>query len=314
MNEGPLHNLVPPAQERKMFWVLCLTSVIMLVETAGGYLSGSLALLADASHMLADVAALLLSWLAMRLGRRPPDKDRSFGSQRLQILAAYTNGLFLIAITGIIAVEAWDRLHKPEVIDTRWMLGVAVIGFFTNLASYFVLRDKHPHAHDHNHSHDHAHGSNLNLHSALIHVLSDLAGTFGTILAALVIMFTGWHGADPVLSVLICLLIFTYAWNLIKRTVHILIQGTPDPTLSERIQATLLQTIPGILDVHHIHLWSLTETQTIVTLDVTIAAAADSQTILTAIQRTLAEQYQLDHITVQIEQQRTVDSRQITDD
>lgn len=305
-NDGPQHNVVPKAEEKKMFFVLCLTAFIMVIEVVGGYFSGSLALLADAGHMFTDVASLLLSWLAMRLGRKAPDEQRTFGYQRLKILAAYTNAVLLFFLSAIISVEAIDRItgtHKP--VDATLMLIVASIGFATNLFSFFILNhkghspdmdDHHGHSHDgHNHEHD------LNVHSALIHVLSDLMGAAAAVAAALIIMFTGWMPADPILSIFVSLLILVYAWKLAKKTVHILIEGTPDPELPEKIKSSILANIKGVRDVHHIHIWSLTENQPIATLDVIIEPTSDQQQVLCAIQRLLADAFHLDHVTIQIE-------------
>lgn len=313
-NDGPAHNIVPDQPERKLLVVLCLTSAIMLVEVIGGYLSGSLALLADAGHMFTDVVALLLSYFALRLGRRAPDDHRTYGYQRLKILAAYTNGILLFALTGLIIFEAIDRLSKNEVIDGDMMLTIALIGLVTNLISYVILggphhhgaQHGHPHHHDHGHaySHDHHahdHDKDLNIQSASLHVLSDLLGSVGAVAAALVIKYTGWMPIDPILSVFICLLIFGYAWGLVKKTTHILIEGTPDSALPEKIKASLTRDIKGVLDVHHLHVWSLTENQHLATLHVTIEQNADNHGILCAIEQHLEKNYGLDHVTVQIE-------------
>ncbi len=310
-NDGPEHNVVPKAEEKKLFFVLCLTAFIMFVEVAGGYFSGSLALLADAGHMFTDVASLLLSWLAMRLGRKAPDDNRTYGYQRLKILAAYTNAVLLFFLSAIIVTEAFDRIFSShKAIDSQLMLIVAGIGFATNVASYFILNQKiHNHAalsahdHHHGHSHDgHQHeGHDLNVQSALIHVLSDLLGSAAAIVAALLIMFFGWDIADPILSIFVSLLILGYAWRLAKQTVHILIEGSPDNSLPDKIKQTILENIKGVKDVHHVHVWSLTENQPIATLDVTVDNMADYHNILCAIRKILLEKHKLDHVTIQIE-------------
>ena len=310
MNEGPRHNIVSRRDERKMFFVLCLTAVIMLVEVVGGYISHSLALLADAGHMFTDVAALLMSWFAMRLGRKNPDENRTYGYQRLKILAAYTNGVLLFFLAGIISVEAIDRLlHHIRQIDAPTMLGIALIGFFTNLASYFILEKKKkprhdatPHDHaDQDHAHHHHHHMDLNIKSASLHVLSDMLGSLGAVAAAIIILLTGWQAADPLLSIFVCLLIVIYAWSLTKKTVHILIEGSPDSTLPDKIREAITAGIKGVKDVHHIHVWSLTEKQPIATLDVVISQESDHNDTLFAIHKLLRERFQLDHVTVQIE-------------
>lgn len=315
-NDGPSHNVISLKEERKLFLVLIFTSIIMVAEVVGGYLSGSLALLADAGHMFTDVAALLLSWLAMRLGRKEPDANRTFGYQRLKILAAYTNAVLLFFLAGTIIVEAFHRFEKPEAINGPVMLGVAMLGFVTNLLSFFVLsyRTKkhtdpqlsthahdHMHGHAHSHTHDHHHEQDLNVRSAIIHVLTDMLGSAAAVVAGLVIIFTGWAPIDPILSIFVSLLIVHYAWNLCKKTIHILIEGTPDSQLPEKIKAAIMGEIKGIKDVHHIHVWSLTETQPIATLDVIIDNRTDHQTALCAIQRLLDSRFKLNHVTIQIE-------------
>ncbi len=327
-NDGPQHNVVPQAQEKKLFFVLCLTALIMFVEVLGGYFSGSLALLADAGHMFTDVAALLLSWLAMRLGRKAPDEQRTYGYQRLKILAAYTNAVLLFFLSAIIISEAIDRIFKPrEHIDGQLMLIVAVIGLVTNIVSVFVLNshgsakadlvehghshEGHSHNHTHNHAHDHAHdhahshkkghSHDLNVQGALIHVISDMLGSAVAVIAALLIIFYDWKLADPILSIVVSLLILGYAWKLGKQTVHILIEGSPDNSLPDKIKAAILDNIKGVKDVHHIHVWSLTENQPIATLDVVIDDMGDYHTILCNIQKLLLDRFNLEHVTIQIE-------------
>lgn len=323
-NDGPEHNVVPKAQEKKLFFVLCLTALIMVVEVLGGYFSGSLALLADAGHMFTDVAALLLSWLAMRLGRKAPDEQRTYGYQRLKILAAYTNAVLLFFLSAIIISEAVDRIYRPhEHIDGQLMLIVAIVGLVTNIVSVFVLNSHggakadlvdhgHPHAHGHTHghAHGHAHGHSnnkgghshdLNVQGALIHVISDMLGSAVAVVAALLVIFYDWKLADPILSIVVSLLILGYAWKLGKQTVHILIEGSPDNSLPEKIKTTILEHIKGVKDVHHIHVWSLTENQPIATLDVVIEDMADYHTILCNIQKLLLDEFNLEHVTIQIE-------------
>ncbi|HVY13076.1 MAG TPA: cation diffusion facilitator family transporter [Alphaproteobacteria bacterium] len=307
-DEGPAHNIEPEQNERKLFFVLCLTVGVMVLEVVGGYLSGSLALLADAGHMFTDTAGLLMSWLAMRFGKREPDSQRTYGYQRLKILAAYTNGVLLFFLTFVIASEGIERLRHPHAINGQGMLIIAAIGLVTNIASFFILKGRlsdllpHQHGHAHHHEHDHGHHHHdLNIHSAVLHVLSDLLGSIGAIAAAIIITTTGWTVADPLLSLLICVLIFFYAWGLVKRTVHILIEGAPDSGLPEKMRKALLAGIKGLIDVHHIHVWSLTEKQPLATLHVTLHEAEDTQAALKAIQKLLEEQFQLDHATIQIE-------------
>lgn len=314
-DEGPSHNIDTSHNEQKLFAVLCVTVSVMLLEVVGGYISGSLALLADAGHMFTDTAGLLMSWLAIHLGRRAPDSERTYGYQRFKILAAYTNGVLLFFLCFVIGSEAIARLRHPHEIHAMTMLIIASIGFITNIVSFFILRGQgagflhthdhdhdHSHEHDHSHPHSHAHGHlDLNIQSAVIHVLSDLLGSVGAIAAALIILSTGWNLADPLLSLLLSVLIFFYALGLVKRTVHILVEGAPDSELPDKIRATLMAGIKGLKDVHHIHVWSLTEKQPLATLHVTLEENADTQAALCAIRQLLEDKFHLDHVTVQIE-------------
>jgi cobalt-zinc-cadmium efflux system protein len=318
-NEGPAHNIVPTRDERKLFIVLCVTAGVMLLEVIGGYLSGSLALLADAGHMFTDVAGLSMSWFALRLGRRAPDSQRTYGYQRFKIVAAYTNGVLLFFLCFVIASEAIDRLNNPHEVNGPLMMVIAIIGLITNIAGFLILKGKgthlfdflnhhgHDHGHgnthdDHGHSHSHSHEKgDLNIQSAALHILSDLLGSIGTILAGIIIMLTGWQLADPLLSLVIAVLIFFYAWGLIKRTVHILVEGAPDEELPEKMRVALMANIKGLKDVHHIHVWSLTEKQPLATLHVTIDDTTDFQEALCAIRAFLEEKFDLDHATIQIE-------------
>jgi cobalt-zinc-cadmium efflux system protein len=314
MNEGPAHNITPAQDEKKLLLVLCITAGVMLLEVVGGYISGSLALLADAGHMFTDVAGLLMSWLAVRLGKRAPDSQRTYGYQRFKILAAYTNGVLLFFLCFVIGSEALDRLFKPHEVHGWTMLVIATIGLITNIACLMILKghgtdllhgNDHGHDHDHHHRHnhhDHKHEkSDLNLQSATLHIFSDMLGSIGAVGAAIIIIATGYQLADPLLSLFITVLIFFYAWQLVKRTVHILVEGSPDPSLPNKIRAALMAEIKGIKDVHHIHVWSLTEKQPLATLDVTVEEATDTHEALCSIRALLENKFNLNHATVQIE-------------
>ncbi len=310
MNEGPAHNVVPGQDEKKLFFVLCLTVGIMIVEVLGGYFSGSLALLADAGHMFTDAAGLFLSWSAVRLGRRAPDSARTYGYQRFKILAAYTNGILLFFLCFVIGSEAINRIAHPRDIDGPMMLVIAVIGLAANAASLFILHgSKTPnpqalHRPARGKERDvphHEKKDDLNIQSATLHIMSDLMGSLGAVTAGVIVSLTGWRLADPLLSLLIVVLIFFYAIGLVKKTVHILVEGAPDPRLSGKIREALMTEIRNLKDVHHIHVWSLTEKQPLATLHVTLDEAADAQAALCDIQRVLEQKFHLDHVTVQVE-------------
>jgi cobalt-zinc-cadmium efflux system protein len=204
---------VTAGDERRVLWALVLTGGFTVAEVAGGILSGSLALLADAGHMLTDTAALGLAWYAFRVGRRPATAARSYGHHRAQVLAAFVNSGALLVIAAWIAVEAGRRLLHPTPVLGAPMLAVAAVGLLVNVAAFLVLRG--------------GDRENLNLRGATLHVLGDLLGSLGAILAAGVILLTGWTPIDPILSVLVALLILRGAWATLCRSSHVLMEGAP---------------------------------------------------------------------------------------
>jgi cobalt-zinc-cadmium efflux system protein len=273
--------------ERRMFWVLVLTAGFMVVEAVGGWLAGSLALIADAGHMLSDTAALGLAWAAFRVARRPHDAKRSYGYHRFEILAAFANGLALFAIAAWIAFEAVGRLREPVPVLGAPMLAVAIAGLAVNLVALAVLRG--------------GDRANLNVRAALLHVLGDLLGSVGAIAAAIVILATGWTPIDPLLSILMTLLILRGAWDVTRRAGHVLMEGAPDGFDAAAMRADLVAAVPGVADVHHVHAWMLNTERALVTLHVRLAPAADAGAALAAIKDRLKGRFGIAHSTVQID-------------
>ncbi|MDE1173454.1 MAG: cation diffusion facilitator family transporter [Parvibaculaceae bacterium] len=277
---------VTMGNEHRVLWALSITAIFMVVEIAGGILSGSLALIADAGHMLTDVGALGLSWVAFRLARRPADSARSYGYARAETLAAFVNGLAMIALSIWIVVEAVNRLRAPESVLGPTMMAVAIAGLIANLVSFRLLNGG---------------GGGLNMRGASLHVLGDMLGSVAAIAAAGVIIFTGWMPIDPLLSVLVALLVLKSAWDLTRDSVHILMEGAPSSIDPRAIEADLMAEVPGVSGIHHVHSWSLTSERAMVTLHATIAEGRDSETVLHAIQNRLKSRFGVDHATVQIE-------------
>jgi cobalt-zinc-cadmium efflux system protein len=275
------------ANERRVFWAMLLTAIFMGVEVAGGIISGSLALIADAGHMATDAAALGLAWGAFRIARRPADKHRSYGYDRFQVLAAFVNGLALLGLVGWILWEAIQRIATPIEIMAMPMLVVAVIGLLVNIFAYYIL---HAGAKD-----------NINIEGALLHVLGDLLGSVATIVAAVVIMQTGWTPIDPILSVLVALLILKSGWHLVKRAAHILMEGTPETFDIDELKENLVTNVDGLKDVHHVHIWLLIQEKPLLTMHATIDEDADWGQVLLAIKSRLIAEYGIDHSTIQIE-------------
>jgi cobalt-zinc-cadmium efflux system protein len=272
---------------------LGIVIVFLAVEIAGGLLSGSLALLADAGHMVSDAAALAMSLAALRIGKRAPDKNRSYGYKRIEVLAAFVNGCVLIAISFWIVIEAVHRFASPVRVMGGTMLAVAVAGLLANLAAFFVLNG--------------GGRENLNLRSAWLHVLGDLAGFAMTIVAALVIMFTGFTLADPVLSVLVALLILRGAFEIVRDSGHILLEGTPATIDPDDVREELKSVLPREADVHHIHVWAISASQNVATLHVDGLEQAHAREAVAAIKKRLKQRYGISHSTIQVEHGGCVD-------
>jgi len=265
------------------FWLI---GGFTVVEGLGGYWSGSLALLADAGHMFVDTLALALAYVAHRLASRPASESRSFGHSRLQVLAAFVNSLLLLAIVVAIVVEAVQRLMTPHPINAPLALGVAFAGGGVNLVAAWLL---------HGDEHD------LNVRAAYLHVLSDLAGSAAAVLAALTVMTTGWLPADAWLSLVVTALIARGAWQLLRHSAHVLQEGAPHGFDAGGLASRLVATVPSVLDVHHVHAWSLTPSETLLTLHARLAPGAEAPTTLAALKRVLVEEYAITHSTIQLE-------------
>ncbi len=280
--------------ERRLFWAGLLTAATMIAEAAGGILSGSLALVADAGHMLTDTAALALAWLAVRVATRPADWKRTYGFDRFQVLAAFSNGLALFFISVAISYEAVMRLYEPVPVMGGAMLAVATAGLVVNAATLAILRQ--------------GGGANLNVRAALLHVMSDLLGSGAAVVAALVILYTGWTPIDPLLSVLITLLILRSAWLITKDAGHILLEGAPSDVDIREVEKDLEATIPDVLSVHHVHAWSLTEERRLMTLHARVTQSAPPEEVAAAIKARLRECYGIVHATVEVEHRACADA------
>lgn len=288
---GHHHHHHVPSDRRRLLAALLLTGGFMLVEGIGGWWSGSLALLADAGHMLTDTFALGLAWLAVGVARRPPDSDRTYGYHRFEVLAAFVNGLVLLVVVGGIYYEAALRLFHPEPVAAGEMLVIAFIGLLANIASFALL-------HGGQHEHEHA---NLNRRAALLHVAGDLLGSVAAIIAALVILATGWTPIDPLLSLVIGLLILRSTWAIIRESGQVLLEAAPADMDVAELSEALQREVPGVIDVHHVHVWSLTPERPLLTLHLRASPECDSARMLTAVKRLLARRYGITHSAVQIE-------------
>jgi cobalt-zinc-cadmium efflux system protein len=265
--------------------VLSLTTAYLLAEVAGGLLTGSLALLADAGHMLADVFGLSMSFAALRMAARPATPRRTFGFHRAEILAAVANAVLLLGIAGFILFEAWTRFTAPGDVDSLPMLLVAVGGLAVNLIAFKTL-----------------HGSadeNLNLRGAMLEVVADMLGSVGAIVAAVTIWLTGWTQVDPLVSVLIALFIVPRAWSLLWAGLNVLLEATPAHLDLGQVVASM-QTVPGVAAVHDVHAWTIASGYVAMSAHVR-ANGRPSAEVLHDLQRLLREDLHVDHITLQVE-------------
>ena len=263
-----------------------LTGGFMLAEVAGGLISGSLALLADAGHMLTDFAALAMAWGAFRLSARPANKNYTYGYDRVSILVAFVNALTLFGVAGWIVWEALQRILEPGEVLAGTMLWVAVAGLAVNLIVFWILMG--------------ADQENLNIRGAVLHVLGDLLGSIAAIAAALIILTTGWVHADPILSVLVAGLILRSAWALMRDSAHVLMQGTPKNLQASEIEADLLGNIEGLTRVDSARLWSLTPEKPVLTLRGYIQPSAEIETVTDEIKSRLSHHFHIDNTTIEI--------------
>ncbi|TBR38900.1 MULTISPECIES: cation diffusion facilitator family transporter [Dyella] len=274
-------------KERKLAFAFVLTTLMMIAEVVGGLWSGSLALLADAGHMMVDALALLLAVLGAWMARRPADARRSYGYGRVEVLAGFLNALTQFALVAFIVYEAVVRLFQPAPILSGVMLIVASFGLVVNL---IVLRTLHGHDHD-----------DVNVAGAALHVLGDLLGSVAAILAALAVRWMGWLWADPALSILVSLLILNSAWRLLRRSAHILLEGVPEGLNTADIEMALRTADASISDVHHLHVWQLASGSRMATVHAELTVQGTADDAIRAINRVLDEKFGIRHVTVQID-------------
>src|SRR5881396_736138 len=274
---------------RRIGVALAITSAVMVAEAVGGWLAGSLALLADAGHMLADAAALALSLVVASLAQRPATAQRTFGLLRLEILAALVNGATLIAISIGVGIEAYHRFRNPPQVHAGLLLGVAAAGLVANLIGASILH----------HGHEHS----LNQRGAYLHLLSDALGSAGALAAGAVILGTGWLPADPLISVFISLLILAGAWRLVKESTDILLEATPAGIALDEVHDRIA-TISGVTSVHDLHVWTVTSGVIAMSGHLVVANPGDNQRVLEAVQERLGD-LGIGHVTVQMERDQT---------
>ena len=272
---------------RRLWIALVLTGVFLVAEVVGGFLSNSLALLADAGHMLTDVAALALSLFVAWFSRRPETDKRTYGYLRLEILAAFINGAALLLLSAWILIEAVLRFGTPEPIAGGLMLVVAVLGLLVNVAAAWTL---HP-----------SQGGSMNIRGAYLHVLSDLLGSVGTVTAALLVQYTGWLIADPIASVFVTLLIVRAAWRLVRESIDVLLESTP-AHISLGAVREQLEAIPGIESVHDLHVWTVTSNHIAMSAHAIVREPERQQHVLEHALDAM-RLFGIHHVTIQLERQ-----------
>jgi cobalt-zinc-cadmium efflux system protein len=280
------------AHRGRLAIALAMTSTVMVVEIVGGLLSGSLALLADAGHMATDAAGIGLALIAVTLAQRPATLRRTFGLQRVEILAATANALVLFGLAAFILVEAYRRVSDPPEISSGLMLVVAVVGLVVNTVSLLLLRR--------------GQAESLNMRGAYLEVLGDLLGSVAVIAAAAVILLTGFGLADPVASVLVALMILPRAWTLLRETLDILLEAVPKGVDLDDVRAHVL-AMDGVVDVHDVHAWTITSGLPVMSAHVVVEddlAAGDHALVLDRLAECLDEHFDVEHCTFQIEPAR----------
>lgn len=284
---GHGHSHTPAGKnKRRLAIVLGLTTAYLIAEVVGGLLTHSLALLADAGHMLADVAGLGLALLAIQFAERPATPERTYGFYRVEILAALINAVVLIGISGYILYEAYQRFRNPHEVHSGAMLAVAAAGLVVNIVGIYLLRA--------------ASEESLNMKGAYFEVLSDMVTSIGVIVAAILMLTTGWYYADPIISAGIGLFILPRTWMLLKAAVGVLLEGTPADVNLATLRESIAN-VPGVASVHDLHVWCLTSGVNAMSVHAVLADHALHDEVLAAVQKRVNLDFKIAHATVQVE-------------
>nr|WP_146139670.1 cation diffusion facilitator family transporter [Lysinibacillus timonensis] len=271
-----------------------LISCFVMVEFVGGILTNSLALLSDAGHMFSDAISLGVGLIAIKIGQITTNDSKTYGYQRIEVLAALFNGLLLILVSIVIMWEALHRFREPHIIESKGMLLIAIIGAIVNVIVAIILKDSHSHGHGHSHSH-----GNINMHAAFLHVIGDLLGSIGAIIAALLIMYFGWTLSDPIISVIVSFLIMKSGISVSYDAVHVLMEGKPDHLDIELIRKHLLG-IPGVVGIHDFHAWSITSEFPVISCHLVISGK-NHDVVLKEALKELHDKFHIEHATIQVE-------------
>jgi cobalt-zinc-cadmium efflux system protein len=282
-HEHHLHH----GSRRRLAFVLGLTCAFLAVEVVAGVLTGSLALIADAGHMLTDVAGLVLALAAMKFAERRPSPRRTYGYHRVEILAALTNALVLAAVAGYILGEAWQRFQAPQPVPGPTVLAVAAVGLLVNVAGALLLHRGSQ--------------SSLNVRGAYNEVVADALSSIGVIAGASVITVTGWLWVDPLVAVAIALFVVPRTWALLREAIHVLLEGTPREVDLEALRAAM-ESVPGVKTVHDLHVWTLTSGVHALSAHAILSEGAPHGAVLIALQTRVTGGFPIQHVTVQLEE------------
>lgn len=291
-NHSPFKN----SKERPLLWALLLTFTFLLVEVAGGLITGSLALISDAAHMVTDVTALTIAIVAIKIGQRPADELRTFGYYRFEILAAAFNTMLLFFVAIYILYEAYQRLFHPPEIHSTGMLIIASVGLVVNIVSMRLLtadKDK-----------------SLNVKSAYLDVWSDMLGSVGVIIGALIIHFTGWAWVDSIIAVLIGLWILPRTWILLKESINILLEGVPAGIDLKKLKETVSE-MDGVLDIHELHVWAITSDRINLTAHIVLDPKFNGESVLEKLRCVLLSEFNISHTTFQTEIEKCNDGKDV---
>jgi cobalt-zinc-cadmium efflux system protein len=280
------HDAARYGSARALAIVLALTATLMVVEIAGGIFTDSLALLADAGHMLSDASSAGLALFAVWLAGRPATLSRSYGYKRAEILAALANGVLLVVVAVWILVEAWRRFDDPPNVLGGWMLVVAIVGLLVNAVAMGVLLRSER--------------ESLNVQAALRHVLADLLGSVGVVVAALIIVTTGWERADPIVSAAIALLVLASSWGVLRDSVSILLEAAPRGVDAKQVEDAIVRS-PGVVSVHDLHVWTITSGFPALSAHVLVGAGEDCHGRRRELELLLQERFGIDHTTLQVD-------------
>jgi cobalt-zinc-cadmium efflux system protein len=283
---GHSHDHSAGANAKMLGWALALTSVYLAAEVVGGIVYNSLALLSDATHMMTDVAALVIALMAIKLGTKPSDDKRTYGYRRFEILAATFNAVLLFAVAIYVFVEAIKRFSQPQEVQSIGMMIVAAIGLVVNVLSMRLLMS--------------GSDKSFNVKGAYLEVWADMVGSVGVILGAVVIRFTGWTGVDPIVAVAISVWVLPRTWILLRDTINVLLEGVPSGMSLPEIRAAIAK-VPGVEGLHDLHIWSMSNDDVSATLHVTLAAEADADQVRGAVAGLLHDGYGIEHSTIQTE-------------